>query len=108
MSKEEEIQLHQKTKDTIEGLTDEQVTHLLRMKWIVPLTDSLGSLPGAVVNDLSKKVSALVQKYEVTLNELEEDIEKTEREFCAMLDDLTGSEFDMKGIAELKKLLGGC
>ena len=106
--KEEEIKLHQKTKDTIEGLTDEQVTHLLRMKWIVPLTDSLGSLPGAVVNDLSKKVSALVQKYEVTLNELEEDIEKTEREFCAMLDDLTGSEFDMKGIAELKKLLGGC
>lgn len=105
--KNESIQLHQKTKETIETLTDEQVFHLLELKWITPLEDSLNSLPKAVVDTLTKKVTALAQKYAVTLNDLESEIERTEKEFCAMLDELTGSEYDMQGIAELRKLLGG-
>ena len=105
--KNESIQLHQKTKETIETLTDEQVFHLLELKWITPLEDSLNSLPKAVVDTLTKKVTALAQKYAVTLNDLEAEIERTEKEFCAMLDELTGSEYDMQGIAELRKLLGG-
>ena len=80
---------------------------MLELKWITPLEDSLNSLPKAVVDTLTKKVTALAQKYAVTLNDLESEIERTEKEFCAMLDELTGSEYDMQGIAELRKLLGG-
>lgn len=103
--KEENIKLHQKTKETIESLTDEQVLTLLELKWIEPLIDSLSSLPKKVVNDFSKKVSYLAQKYSTTLNDLESEIEETEKEFSLMLDKLTGSEYDMKGLAELKNLL---
>ena len=69
--------------------------------------DFLNSLPKAVVDVFVKKVTGLVQKYAVTLNDLESEIERTEKEFSFMLDELTGSESDMKGLAELKKLLRG-
>ena len=103
--KVESMQLHQKTKETIEALTDEQVLDLLELKWIDPLVVSLNGLPKAVVDALSKKVADLAQKYATTLNDLEAEIGKTEKEFSAMLDELTGSEYDMKGLAELKNLL---
>ena len=105
--KDESAQLHQKTKETIESLSDEQVLALLEHKWITPLTNSLSSLPKAVIETLAKKVSNLAQKYATTLNDLESEIERTEKEFSSMLDELTGSEFDMKGLAELKNLLRG-
>ena len=105
--KDETTKLHQKTKETIENLTDEQVFDLLEEKWICPLVASLHGLPTAVIDTLSKKVTELSQKYATTLNDLESEIEKTEKEFSAMLDNLTGSEYDMKGLAELKNLLKG-
>lgn len=39
--------------------------------------------------------------------DLSDKIESSEKELCAMLDDLTGDEFDIKGLQEFKKLLGG-
>ena len=33
------------------------------------------------------------------------EINQTEKEFSAMLDELTGSEFDMEGLAKLRNLL---
>ena len=34
-------------------------------------------------------------------------IPQTEQELSAMIDDLTGSDFDMQGLKELQALLGG-
>ena len=99
--------LHQHTKETIEGLSDEQVLLLLEQKWIVPLVEQLYALPQAAVGSLAKQVSALAQKYAATLTDLDAEITHTEREFSAMLEQLTGSASDMAGLAELKKLLGG-
>ena len=62
-------------------------------------------MPKAVVDALSKEVSNLAQKYSTTLNDLEAEIKQTEKEFSAMIDELTGSEFDMEGLAKLKNLL---
>lgn len=39
--------------------------------------------------------------------ELENDIDLAENALSVMINDLCGSEFDMKGLADLKKLLGG-
>lgn len=105
--KEESTQLHLKTKETIEGLSDEQVLLLLEQKWIVPLVEQLYALPQAAVDDLVKQVSTLAQKYATTLTDLDAEIARTEREFSAMLEQLTGNASDMAGLAELKKLLGG-
>ena len=105
--KEESAKLHLKTKEIIETLSDDMVLQLLEYKWITPLVEALGHLPKAVVNTLSKRITALAEKYETTLNDLEADITRTEQDFCVMIDDLTGNEYDMKGLAELQKLLRG-
>ena len=99
--------LEEKTKETIEGLSDEQVIELLKEKWIKPLIDNLMQLPDSIVAELVAKLEALAKKYETTFAEVETQIEETEKSLSAMIDDLDGSEFDMLGLAELKKLLGG-
>ena len=54
---------HEKTKETIDNLTDEQARSLLDAKWDKPLIQQLGSLPNAVVDELVAKVTALRDKY---------------------------------------------
>lgn len=105
--KKESALLQEKTKKTIEELSDEQVTELLKMKWIKPLSDNLMQLPDVIVNELVKKLDELSKKYEITFAEIETQIEETEKILCSMIDDLEGDEFDMLGLAELKKILGG-
>lgn len=105
--KTESALLEEKTKETIEGLSDEQVIELLKDKWIKPLIESLMQLPDSIVAEIVAKLEALAKKYETTFAEVETQIEETEKSLSAMIDDLDGSEFDMLGLAELKKLLGG-
>ena len=99
--------LHLKTKATIESLSDSEALELLREKWIVPIVDSIHSLPDAIISELIGKLDALCKKYETTFAQVGDEIADTERSLTSMLDNLTGSEFDMKGLAEFKKLLGG-
>ena len=99
--------LHKHTKAVIEALSDADVLMLLEKKWIEPLYTALTGLPGAVVDAFIKRVTYLNEKYATTLVDLDEDIRETETAFVSMLDDLTGNEYDMQGIAELRKLLGG-
>ena len=69
--------------------------------------ENLNSLPDAVLDDFVKRLDAVCRKYETTFEDVESQIASTEKELLGMLDDLQGNEFDMKGIEELKKLLGG-
>lgn len=46
-------------------------------------------------------------KYAVTYLELDEQIQKSEQVLSSMIDELTGNEYDMKGLAEFKALLKG-
>lgn len=99
--------LHAKTKKTIENLTDAQVLDLLEQKWIAPLVESLHQLPGQIVSELATRVQALADKYATTYKEVVEQIHATEQNLTALIDDLTGSDFDMQGLAEFQTLLKG-
>ena len=88
--KEKTWALHMLTKETIEGLSDENVLMLLDLKWIQPLCSSL----------------VLAEKYAVTYVELESQIRESEKALSALIDDLEGNEFDMLGLREFQKLLG--
>ena len=105
--KKESALLEEKTKKTIESLSDEQVRQLLKGKWIHPLIQNLMQLPDRIVSELVDKLKALAKKYETTFAEIESQIEKTEKELSLMIDDLEAGEFDMLGLHEFKKLLGG-
>ena len=99
--------LHLLTKETIESLTDEQVKDLLHKKWIDSLMVNLNKMPETLVDDLVSKLTALQKKYALTYADIDAEIDETEQQLCAMLDELTGSTFDMKGINEFKALLKG-
>lgn len=105
--KKESALLEEKTKETIESLSDEQVMELLKEKWINPLIQNLMHLPDRIVSELVDKLNALEKKYETTLAEVENQIKETEKELSLMIDELEASEFDMQGLLAFKKLLGG-
>ena len=105
--KAEREKLHIKTKETIESLSDEEVLELIESKWIDPLICNITDLPIKAANDLVSEVKRLADKYRLTLSGIEAEIIQVEEELSSMLDDLTGNEFDMLGISELKKLLRG-
>ena len=80
---------------------------MLALKWIRPLFTELMALPAGVINRLTLQVQALADKYAVTYGAVAEDIQQTEQALAGLLDELTGSEADMLGLAELKLMLGG-
>lgn len=105
--KEENGALQLKTKEFIENLTKEQQIRLLEEKWINPIIDELQKMPDSIVSALSSKITHLFKKYNETMLDISNSIAETEKSLCSMIDELTGDEFDLKGLSELKKLLGG-
>lgn len=105
--KERTEALEDATRTLVESLTDEQVYELLERKWVDPLMDELMGLPQQSIDRLVKKIEALQEKYQDTYADIAGQISDAERELNAMLGQLVGDEFDMLGIAELRKLLGG-
>ena len=101
------VELHALCKETIENLNDDEVRSLLSEKWVSPLVKALRGMPDALVCDLASKLKTLCAKYETTLKNLSEQIEASEKELSSMIDELVGDDFDMAGLSELQKLLGG-
>ena len=105
--KKADAALQAKTKTTIEGLSDEQVRVLLEKKWIDTLVSNLSKMPDTLIDTLVSKIQALESKYNTTFFEVETQIQDTEAQLASMIDELDGSEFDLKGLSEFKSLLAG-
>lgn len=105
--KKKTVELHNKTKETIEGLSDEEVYKLLEVKWIEKLIQNLYKLPYVSVDNLVKDLSNISEKYKDTYLDIENEIKETEKVLVDMMSELTGDEYDMKGINEFRKLLIG-
>ncbi|MCD8405255.1 type I restriction-modification system subunit M [Tenacibaculum dicentrarchi] len=97
--------LHLNTKNTIENLNDAQVNTLLNLKWVQPVVNSINSLPNSIITQLTQKVTALADKYATTYAQVAKDIQEAENNLVGMIDELEGSDFDMKGLHELQTLL---
>lgn len=99
--------LNQYNESKIRSLTDEEIHQLLVMKWIDPVCNGVDGLATNLIKNLEKNIKNLVKKYESTLVDIDTKIATTESELSSMLDELTGNDFDMKGLMEFKKLLNG-
>ncbi|MDO8653304.1 MAG: type I restriction-modification system subunit M [Undibacterium sp.] len=99
--------LHLKTKTTIENLNEQQVHHLLELKWISPLLNELNQLPSDLIHQLTRQVQTLADKYATTYADVAKEIKNTEQVLAGLIDELTGDEFDQQGLAELKAFLQG-
>ncbi len=105
--KADEASLDELTKETVEGLSDDNVFELLEAKWVSPLVGSLYELPENAIAELCAKVRALAEKYKTTFAEVDQQIEEAEASLVGMLKMLEGSDRDMAGLAEFASLLGG-
>lgn len=99
--------LHEATKVAIENLSDSDAKMLLKMKWIDPLAVRLGELSQQVIASFVEKVKAMTEKYAETFNDVEREMDVARSELGALLGELTGDEFDMKGVKTLAKVVGG-
>ncbi|SKA24852.1 type I restriction enzyme M protein [Trichlorobacter thiogenes] len=99
--------LHLKTKATIEGLSDPQVYDLLERKWIHPLLAALYQQPRTEIAFLIARVTTLAEKYATTYKGVVEQMQATQQSLSALIDELTGNEFDLQGLAEFQQLLRG-
>ncbi|MDR0498552.1 MAG: type I restriction-modification system subunit M [Holophagales bacterium] len=105
--KADETALHKLTKETIEGLSDNDAMCLLKQKWVTPIVAAMDELPHEVIRELATKLTALADKYAVTYVEVTDKIGKAKNEVISLIDKLRGNEFDMKGLGEFQKLLRG-
>ena len=106
-NKEDSEDLHIKTKETVEKLTEKQAFDLLHLKWIAPIMSALNDMPSQIITELTSKVKSLSGKYDVTFSEIENQIKTTEKSLISMIDELDGNTDDIDGLAELQKLLKG-
>lgn len=100
-------ELHEKTKSTIENLSKDEAINLLKVKWIDELVNSFYCVFDDVVDNFALDIKSLCEKYEETLGHIDKEINDVENSIGAMLEDLTGNDYDMKAIEELKNLLEG-
>ena len=100
-------ELHSKTKAAIESLDDAEALDLLRQKWFVPLNAAMCKLPENMLAQFSQKLTALCDKYADTYQHISERKQESAAALAQMMDELTGSEFDLQGIAAWQAILKG-
>ena len=74
-------------------------------KWIVPVIKGLDILFDKVIMDFINQLEKLSLKYEETMKDIDNKIQENEDELSKMIDELTGSSFDLKGLNDLKQLI---
>lgn len=99
--------LHLLTKGTIEALDDSQVLELLEAKWVQPIVTAILALSNEVIEHLTAVVQALADKYAVTYTETTQKLTEAEHSLASLIDELTGNDFDMQGLAQFQSLLKG-
>ena len=105
--KADSAELHSKTKAAIEALNDAEALDLLRQKWFVPLNAAMCRLPENMLAQFSQKLTALCDKYADTYQHISERKQESAAALAQMMDELTGSEFDLQGIAAWQAILKG-
>ena len=105
--KTQSAELHSKTKAAIESLDDAEALDLLRQKWFVPLNAAMCKLPENMLAQFSQKLTALCDKYADTYQHISERKQESAAALAQMMDELTGSEFDLQGIAAWQAILKG-
>lgn len=105
--KTQSAELHSKTKAAIESLDDAEALDLLRQKWFVPLNAAMCRLPENMLAQFSQKLTALCDKYADTYQHISERKQESAVALAQMMDELTGSEFDLQGIAAWQAILKG-
>ena len=93
------------TRNKINNLTQDEIDHLLLLKWVKPIVNALNKMPNQVLQQLTNKLQALAEKYAQTYADIANETSEVEQRLAAMMGELQGNEFDMHGLKELQTFL---
>ena len=106
--KEMDKSLDEKARERYASLTDDEIKELLvDKKWYYAIGKEIIDLYTAISHKLAERITKLSKRYELTLTDLDSQINEAESSLSDMLGELTGNDYDMKAFAELIELLGG-
>lgn len=95
--------LTDKTKVSIEHLTNEEAEQFLYKKWIVPITEGINGTLTTVLAEMEKQISFLARKYAISYCDIGLQLVDTQQELSNLVADLIGDEFALEGLRQLNK-----
>lgn len=105
--KQKKEALHIKTKEVIEGLSEEEALQIVEQKWIASLVRDLDDISSSIIYDVTSKMSYLAQKYATTMHDIQEEKVVVRSDLVSMVSELAADDSDMEGLKEFKMILGG-
>ena len=100
--KEMDKALDEKARERYASLTDDEIKELLvDKKWYYAIGKGIIDLYTAISHKLAERITELSKRYELTLTDLDSQINEAESSLSDMLGELTGNDYDMKAFAEL-------
>lgn len=101
-------ELNEKVISKYSNLTESESKQLIvYSKWFSTLTEKFNNHMNSLVNNLSQFIIKLEEEYELTLGDLNNEIESKENELSMLLGELCGDDDDIKAFEEFMKQLGG-
>lgn len=105
--KQKKDALHIKTKEVIEGLSEEDALRIVEQKWIAPLVKELDSISAIIIMDVKNSMEYLADKYATTMHDLQSKKTKVKESLVDLVGMLKATGADMDGLKEFKSILGG-
>lgn len=99
--------LHLKTKEVIEGLSEEDALSIVEQKWIAPLVRDLNGISTTIILEVVNKMEYLAQKYLTTMHDIQGEKESVRSELAGMIGMLNATGADLEGLNEFRVILGG-
>lgn len=105
--KQKKEALHIKTKEVIEGLSEDDALKIVEQKWIASLVKDLDSIAATIILDVISKIEHLAQKYDTTLHDIQGEKMDVKSNLARMVNMLVADGADKEGLEEFKIILGG-
>lgn len=100
-------EIHLRTKEVIENLTEEEALQIVECKWVKPLITDLDKISAEIILEVIDKVEHLAQKYSTTMHDIQHEKALVRETLVNMVGMLKAEGPDQDGLKEFGLILGG-
>lgn len=105
--KQKKDDLHIRTKEVVEGLSEEEALRIVENKWIVPLIYEMYDIASTIVLEVTNNIEYITRKYATTFHDIQDEKISVKESLVGMVGMLTAHGADKEGLQEFKEILGG-
>ena len=105
--KQRKEELHLRTKEIIEGMSEEDALKIIELKWLKPLISELGDIANSIIDLAGERIDNLAMKYSTTMHDIQAEKQSVRHSLSDMVSKLNATGSDLEGLQEFKLILGG-